>query len=182
MRTVIVNVPVIWCLLVAGYAEVEQVASIDLYYSGDVQGNFEPCGCKAGPTGGPARRAGVTLDSRDAVHRAGLHIDAGNYFAGPGPGAAAVNDFMQYSLEFIPVEVMNLGADDLYWWPELSKLELARTQFISTNLRPREPGVKAPPRYAVVEISAGQLGVKRPVRIGFLGIVDPGLVKPNSKL
>jgi 2',3'-cyclic-nucleotide 2'-phosphodiesterase (5'-nucleotidase family) len=45
---------------------------------------------------------------------------------------------------------------------------------------PKKAGVKAPDRYAIVEIPADEIGSERPVRIGFVGFVDPRLVKPNS--
>ncbi len=152
-------------------------AELLLYFTGDVQGNFEPCGCAGGPTGGLARRRGYV----ESVTREGsqpfLNVDAGNYFAEPGPEAEAVNALMLDSLRRLPMAVLNLGINDLHWWPDLSSGSTP-AKVISTNLVPRRSSLVAPERFAVVESVVD--GVSRPVRIGFLGLADPLRVKPNS--
>lgn len=166
-------------LLAAGFAFPANTGAGELllYFTGDVQGNFEPCGCAGGPTGGLARRLGYVQSVIGAGSRAHLHIDTGNYFADPGPEAEAVNALMLDSLRRLPMAVLNLGINDLHWWPELSRQSVP-TKVISTNLVPRRPGLPAPQRFAVVETVVA--GLPGPVRIGFLGLADPLRVKPNS--
>lgn len=152
---------------------------IRVLFSGEVQGGFQPCGCAGGPTGGLARRLGY----RDSVLKSWggplIQIDAGNYFADPGPDAEAINHLMLESLDRIPISVMNLGVADLYWWRMLSGRRSSGTQIISTNLVPRRAGIEPPKRFAVLEIPLGK-DPSRTYRIGFLGLADPARVRPNS--
>lgn len=146
---------------------------LTLFFTGDVQGSFEPCGCTAGPTGGLSRRAAAKRAYDGQENGFSIHIDAGNYFALPGPGSQLINDLMAQSLDLLPMSVMNLGSDDLYQWERIK----AFAGLISTNLRTREGD--APARYLVVETPvAGPDGST--VKVGFLGVTDPGRVKPNS--
>lgn len=150
--------------------------TVTLFFTGMVQGAFEPCGCKAGPTGGLARRAGYIGEYRgkhpDAVI---LSVDAGNYLLPPGPDAPAVNELMMESLRDLPLRVLNLAPEDLFYWKDLQRIQ-GPTEIISSNLFPQSPSIPAPKKYAVVEVSLGE----RLVKIGFLGLSDPAKVKPNS--
>ena len=154
-------------------------AEIRILFSGEVQGGFEPCGCAGGPTGGLARRLGYRDQVRKDWTGPLIQVDAGDYFAAPGPNADAINRLMLDSLDRIPISVMNLGVDDLYWWRKLADLDQSRTRIISTNLVPRRSGATAPAPFAVLEIPLAD-GSKKPFRLGFLGLVDPSRVKPNS--
>lgn len=154
----------------------EAAGKITLFFSGEVRGNFEPCGCAAGPTGGLARRSGY---ARQFSVGALLHVDAGNYFHPLGPVSAAVNALMLESLSVLPISVLNLAPEDLFLWEELSKLD-GETQIISTNLAPRGSSLPPPARYAVIEVPAEESGLSRPLKIGFLGISEVRQVKPNS--
>jgi len=148
-------------------------AELTLFFTGDVQGSFEPCGCTAGPAGGLSRRAAVKKDYDRQEKGFSIHIDAGNYFALPGPDSQAINDLMLQSLDLLPISVMNLGSDDLYQWERIKTFP----GLISTNLRTRDG--EAPARYLVIETPiAGPNGST--VKVGFLGVTDPGRIKPNS--
>jgi 2',3'-cyclic-nucleotide 2'-phosphodiesterase (5'-nucleotidase family) len=155
-------------------------AKIALYYSGEIQGNYRPCGCKAGPAGGLARRAGMVSSCSAKTSIPAINVDLGNYFQSPGPYADRVNTLMIESLATLPMRIMNLGSEDLIWWKQLSSLELPETRFISTNLVPRRAGLPPPERYAITQLDPAETGLARPLRIGFLGITEPRLVKPNS--
>lgn len=172
--------PVLWTMLwtalpVQGAAA--DSAEVILFFTGDVQANFEPCGCAGGPTGGLARRVGYANSVLRSTATPQLHVDAGNYFADPGPNADAINHLMLNSLDRIPLAVLNLGVQDLHMWPKLAQRQ-GKSQIISTNLVPRRSDLQAPRRYAIVEIPVPGLG--RPVRVGFMGLADPQRVKPNS--
>jgi len=153
---------------------------VTVFFTGDVNGNFEPCGCKAGPTGGMARRVGYSRDFAHGYEGRILNVEAGNYFEDPGPNAEAINGLMKQALAELPVQVFNLGSQDLYWWQRLSSEKLGETQFISTNLVPMRSKLPAPQKYAVLEVPRSSGTSQRGVRIGFLGITDPARVKPNS--
>ena len=175
--------PLLVAIFIAGplYAETQsQTSEINIFFTGDVQGNFEPCGCAGGPTGGVARRVGYCNHYIEENGGLALHIDAGNYFASPGQNSKQINSYLKKSLTAIPLEVMNLGSDDLYWWKGLSRFDYAETHFISTNLVPKRDSLETPDRYAIIEFPSAKLGLEKPVRIAFLGLVDPRLVKPNS--
>lgn len=157
----------------------ESVPEVRVLFSGEVQGGFQPCGCAGGPTGGLARRLGYRDEVRKSWNGPLIQIDAGNYLAAPGPNADAINNLMFRSLDRIPISVMNLGIDDLYWWPRLSKLRQSHTQIISTNLVPRRADLPVPSRFAVLNVPLSNDSGKS-LRLGFLGLVDPSRVKPNS--
>lgn len=152
---------------------------LTLFFSADVRGNFEPCGCNTTPAGGIARRLGVTKAYQEKSRDYILQVDAGNYLLQPGFTSGAINKLMFESLAQLPVRVLNLASEDLYFWNQLRTID-PTTQVISTNLVPRRKSVQAPARYAVVRVPAGELGLERDLRIGFLGLTDPQRVKPNS--
>lgn len=153
---------------------------VTVFFTGDVNGSFEPCGCKAGPTGGVGRRVGYTRDYARGYQGVILNVEAGNYFEDPGPRADLINSLMKQALVDLPVQVFNLASQDLYWWKDLASEELGQTQFISTNLIPIDPALPAPRKYAIVEVPLSPGASRDSVRIGFLGITDPFRVKPNS--
>lgn len=152
---------------------------LTIFFSSNVSGNFEPCGCTVHPAGGLARRAGVVQDYRQKHQDWVLEIDLGNYFEQPGPQAAAVNHLLLESLQKFPIRVMNLASDDLYLWETLSA-ETPQTQVISSNLKPIRRSLPQPSPYAVIEVPAQELGLRKNLRIGFLGVIDPRRVRPNS--
>lgn len=153
---------------------------LTIFFSGFVEGTFGPCGCKAGPNGGLARRAGYSAEEAKRTDAVVLQVDLGHYFHPLGPQSRAINEFMRAGLRQLPIRVLNLAAGDLFLWEELSDADLGPTQVISTNLVPRDASAAKPKPYAIVEISAAELGTRRDLRIGFLGVSDPARVKPNS--
>jgi len=109
-----------------------------------------------------------------------MHVDLGDYFMPLGPGSDVVNEFMKQSLDVLPVQVMNLGPEDLHLWKDLSQSKFKTTSFVSTNLTPRDPSLPTPQRYAVVDVPAQKLGLKKNLRLAFLGLTNPTQVKPNA--
>ncbi len=153
---------------------------LTLFFTGYVQGNFEPCGCKSGPYGGLARRAGYLSDYQKSNGGSSIQVDAGNYFQMIGPYSDAVNRLMLDSLDSFPVKVLNLATEDLMFWGKLSEKSLPRTEVISTNLVRRDALLPSPKRYAVLQIPDDSGKPDTPLKIGFIGLSDPARVKPRS--
>lgn len=154
--------------------------TVTFFFTGYVRGGYGPCGCPVSPSGGLARRAGFVQQYTKKQGGKVLQLDLGNYFMPLGPGADTVNQLMMESLDRLPLQVMNLAHEDLFLWTKLSKSSFRATKIISTNLTPLNASLPAPERYIVVEIPARELGVRKNVRIGFLGLSDPKYLKPNS--
>lgn len=153
---------------------------LTIFFTGFVRGMFEPCGCKVKPSGGLARKAGYMGEYRKDQAGPTLEVDTGNYFKPLGPNSGEINDLMLKSLHFLPVQVLNLGNNDLFFWDHLARNKPAGTRVISSNLTPRDPDHPRPQRYAIVTIPASRLHLHKDVRIGFIGLADPAQVKPNS--
>jgi len=83
------------------------------------------------------------------------------------------------SLNGLPLKVMNLASEDLHIWKQLAAAK-PQTKIISTNLVPKDPSVPSPAPFALVEIPAQTLGIKRNVKIGFFGVANPATIKPKS--
>ena len=76
------------------------------------------------------------------------------------------------------MSVFNLSSEDLNIIGDLDMGGLKATQTVSTNLTPPDgSGLDFLKRYSIQEVV---LPNGWPVRIGFLGIADPRMVKPNS--
>jgi 2',3'-cyclic-nucleotide 2'-phosphodiesterase (5'-nucleotidase family) len=92
-----------------------------------------------------------------------------------------INGLMLESMRELPLSVMNLGIEDLFWWKNLSEGKVGDTQIISTNLVSEAPELPQPAKYAIITVPADQTSLGRDLRIGFLGIADPKRVKPNAQ-
>jgi len=153
---------------------------ITVFFTGFVRGNYGPCGCSAGPTGGVSRRVGYAKKYAEENPGFTLHVDAGNYLQPPGPRSDMINRLMVESFREVPLAVLNLGIEDVFWWQYLSEAEKGQTKIVSTNLVSEAPGVPQPDRYAIVTVPAKVTSLGRDIRIGFLGIAEPARIKPNS--
>jgi 2',3'-cyclic-nucleotide 2'-phosphodiesterase (5'-nucleotidase family) len=154
---------------------------VTIFFTGFVRGNYGPCGCSAGPTGGVSRRVGYANEFEKKKPGFTVHVDAGNYLQPPGPRSDLINRLMLDSFAEVPLSVLNLGIEDLYWWPNLSKAGSDETRIISTNLISEDPELSQPSKYAIVEVSPESTSLQRSIKIGFLGLADPARLKPNSK-
>jgi len=91
-----------------------------------------------------------------------------------------VNQMMIDSLNGLPLKVMNLATEDLHMWKQLAAAK-PQTRIISTNLVPKDSTIPAPAPFALIEVPGQILGVKRNVKIGFLGLANPAGIKPKSE-
>ncbi len=108
-----------------------------------------------------------------------INVELGSFFDRLGPRMAKVNPIMLDALNRLPVHVFNLTPDDLHMWPELVTADFPETKFISTNLVAPDD-IESPARFAVLEIPRSK-GSGGPIRVGFLGLVAPTRIRPNSK-
>jgi 2',3'-cyclic-nucleotide 2'-phosphodiesterase (5'-nucleotidase family) len=109
-----------------------------------------------------------------------LQLDLGNYFMPLGQWSEPVNQLLTESIASLPLHVMNLGPEDLFMWKQLSAVKTGTARIVSTNLSPKDSSVPAPERYAVIEVPGDKIGIKKNLRIGFLGLSNPSLTRPNS--
>lgn len=105
-------------------------------------------------------------------------MELGNYFQKLNPLSSRVNSFMREALESEQVDIFNLASEDLNLVKGLSMGDLEATDVISSNLvPPAEGGFDYLKKYFIEE---RPIGNGDSIRIAFLGIADPRLVKPNS--
>lgn len=105
-------------------------------------------------------------------------MDLGNFFLQPGPFSEKANSYMRYAIESNPLTVFNLASEDLNIVGGLDMGDLKKTDTISTNLVPPGGGeFDFLKKYSIREVT---LANGWPIKIGFLGVADPRLVKPNS--
>ena len=85
---------------------------------------------------------------------------------------------MRGALDAQPLSVFNLASEDLNIVGDLGLGDLTNTDIISTNLvAPKGGEYQFLKKYSIQEVV---LPNGWPVKIGFLGVADPRMVKPNS--
>ena len=149
-----------------------------IFYTGDVQGMLEPCGCTSDPLGDVARMTGLV---RKAVARerpgAVLVVDAGNltYPATEIPprrqqAADLRARFLAAELAKLPFGGSALGESDLARGPAE-----VRPKRLAANLGAARAGAAAP---AFVEPS--RLVTAGGIKLGILGVADPAAARQHG--
>ncbi len=149
-------------------------ATVTLFFSTELRGNIEPCGCTSNPMGDLARTAAVIAEARKASP-AFLYVDGGstlydhaNHTNEPGRRGqeeAKAKLLVSALTETLGVDALGLGPDDL-----VMGTAGVRPPRQAANL-PADTGIPiAPP--AVFERGG--------VRIGVFGVVSPALLAPLS--
>ena len=144
---------------------------LELFYTGDVIGYLEDCGCKLNPAGGLARREWLIKQMKsDYPQTPIVLLDSGNYADNPTEEGdvrtAALLDAM-VELGYRTVNIgdrdLTLGYDDF-----IEKTRGLKMDFISTNIVVQ--GTKDPvfPTSSIFEVK-GTSG--KPVRVGVLGVI-----------
>lgn len=154
-----------------------------LFFSADVHGNLEVCGCPIHPLGGVARRIGyINAFRRRSPDAATIQADVGYIFSDDlnadqtalRPDAELMNDWIVRANELMPLEVVNLSYRDLLYAGELlkpeAKLKLEKSTLISANVKAKDSSHTSPAPYVIKTVSAPRLKV--PVRIAFIGLTD----------
>jgi hypothetical protein len=154
-----------------------------LFFSADVHGHLEVCGCPIHPLGGVARRMGyINAFRKRSPQAATLLADVGYIFSDDlnadgsqlRDDAELMNDWIVRANELMPLEVVNLSYRDLRYASELlraePKFKLEKSQLISANIKAADTNHVSPVPYVIKTVTAPRL--KQPVRIAFIGLTD----------
>lgn len=154
-----------------------------VFFSGDIHGNLEVCGCPIHPLGGVARRMGyINAFRKRSPGAATVLVDTGYIFAEDlneqktdlRADARLMNDWIVKTNETMPLSVVNISYRDLRYASELltdeAKARQEKSQLVSANIKSAGPGHVNPAPYRIVTATAGRL--KTPVRIAFIGLSD----------
>jgi 2',3'-cyclic-nucleotide 2'-phosphodiesterase (5'-nucleotidase family) len=157
--------------------------SLVLFYSADVHGNLEVCGCPIRPLGGVARRMGyINAFRARSPEAATLLADAGHTFSDDVNEAGAelnadaklMNDWIVRANEQMPLDVVNLSHRDLRYAARLfekgAPLKPEKSSLISANVRPTDPSKPGPAPYLIKTVTGKRL--KQPVRVAFIGLTE----------
>ena len=156
-----------------------------LFFSADIGGNLEVCGCPIRPLGGIARRLGYINAFRGrSPDAATMMVDAGHIFSDEmgqsgelNADAKLMNDWIVRANEQMDLAVVNLSHRDLKYAQRLfdpnAALKPEKATLISANIK--TPNASIAP-YTIKTLTAKRL--KKPVRIAFIGLSE---LPPDDK-
>lgn len=147
-----------------------------LFYTGDVRGTVEPCGCTSDPLGDISRLAAMVRETRQAGYAVGV-VDAGNLlFPESGlsdkekPSANLRASFLAEQLEKLPLLGMGIGELDLIAGPaQVRPRRLAANLTVGTKPDAHVGLLRASQVQRVGQVSVGVLGVADPAIAGRIG-------------
>jgi 2',3'-cyclic-nucleotide 2'-phosphodiesterase (5'-nucleotidase family) len=162
--------------------------SLALFFSGDIHGNLEVCGCPIHPLGGVARRMGyINAFKKRSPDAPIVMVDAGRIFADDKRAgtnelvadARLMNDWIVRANETMNLEIVNLSYRDLLYAGDLLKpdatLKPERSALLSANIKATDNVRENPAPYVIKTVTGKRL--KTPLRIAFIGLSD---VPPDS--
>ena len=150
-----------------------------IFFSADIGGNLEVCGCPIRPLGGIARRLGYINAYRQRTPDAAtLMVDAGHIFSDElsentelNADAKLMNDWIVRANEQMEMAVVNLSYRDLHYAQRLftpnAALKPEKASLISANVK--IPNANIAP-YTIKTLLAKRL--KKPLRIAFIGLSE----------
>lgn len=158
-----------------------------LFYSADIHGNLEVCGCPIHPLGGVARRMGYINAFRKRSPEAAIVMaDVGRIFADETngdsnelrPDARVMNDWIVRANEVMNLEIVNLSYRDLPYAGTLLQPDTAtpehpkpeKSALLSANVKVTDNWRENPAPYLIKTVTGRRL--KLPVRIAFIGLSD----------
>ncbi len=156
-----------------------------LFFSADIGGNLEVCGCPIRPLGGIARRLGYINSFRErSPDAATMLVDAGHIFSDESgengelnADAKLMNDWIVRANEQMDLAVVNVSHRDLQYAQRLfdpnAALKPEKAALISANIKMPKAHI-AP--YTIKTLTAKRL--KKPVRIAFIGLSE---LPPDEK-
>ena len=157
--------------------------ALALFFSGDIHGNLEVCGCPIHPLGGVARRMGyINAFKKRSPDVPIVMVDAGRIFADDKRGdsnelvadARLMNDWIVRANEAMQLEIVNLSYRDLLYAGDLLKpdttLKPEKSVLLSANVKATDSLRENPAPYVIKTVTGKRL--KTPVRIAFIGLSD----------
>ncbi|MBM4085736.1 MAG: hypothetical protein FJ272_13180, partial [Planctomycetes bacterium] len=144
-------------------AEAER--EVDLYVSGDLLGDLEPCGCTSGQLGGLGRRVSYLRTALEAG-RPALILENGDLTAGFGAQERLKFDTALAALRLCRADAVNVGERELY----------LKDAFWQTAARPDSPV------FLSANVTRGDTAL-RPYLIrsfGALGVIVVGVLSPEA--
>lgn len=156
-----------------------------LFFSADIGGNLEVCGCPIRPLGGIARRLGyINAFRQRSPDAATMMVDAGHIFSDEtgesgdlNADAKLMNDWIVRANEQMELAVVNVSHRDLKYVQRVlapnAVLKPEKATLISANIQASNLNI-AP--YTIKTLTAKRL--KKPVRIAFIGLSE---LPPDNK-
>ena len=159
-------------------------AALAILFGANMRGNLEVCDCNY-PRGGLARRVGyVEAFKKKFKETPVIQVEGGFFFYGSEgyPAVELQNEQVALAYSRWPVDVINLGRDDLVYTRRLLAREglKERTQkfpminnLVSANAV-FGPGAVAPAKYLIREVGGPRIyDGKKKLKIGFVGLAEP---------
>lgn len=159
--------------------------AMTLFFTADIGGNLEVCGCPIRPLGGIARRLGyINAYRKRTPDAATMMVDAGHIFSDEAgesgelnADAKLMNDWIVRANEQMEMAVVNLAHRDLKYAERLfdakAALKPEKATLLSANIK--KPGLTIAP-YTIKTAIAKRL--KKPLRIAFIGLSE---LPPDNK-
>jgi 2',3'-cyclic-nucleotide 2'-phosphodiesterase (5'-nucleotidase family) len=159
-------------------------AALAILFGANMRGNLEVCDCNY-PRGGLARRVGyVEAFKKKFKETPVVQVEGGFFFYGNAgyPAVDLQNEQVARAYSRFPVDVINLGRDDLSYTRKLLAREglkerAQRLPMINNLISANAvlgPDAVAPASYVIREVSGPRIydGKKR-LKIGFVGLAEP---------
>lgn len=143
-----------------GPREIPEGSLITVYYSCDVHGRLDGCGCQQN-NGGIARRSSVIRAARDE-DPAAVYCDAGNFLSGTPAADASRGQVMIEAYNRLKPTAVNVSERELAFGADAFKSlkREAKFDFVSANLRYKGGALASP--YVVRNV--------RDARVAFIGL------------
>jgi len=167
---------------------VDDGAALAILFGAGMRGNLDVCDCNY-PRGGLARRVGyIEAFKKKFKETPVVQVDGGFVFYGSGgPEADIRNDQMVRALSRFPLDVINLGRDDLRLAQKLllrdglservQRLPMIKSLVSANGVFSPESAPPAP--YVIKEVAGPRIyGGKKKIKIGFIGVAAP--TKPGD--
>jgi len=140
-------------------------AMFSIFYTCDIRGHIEPCGCASGMAGGISRRQTYLVEN---VPQDFLMVDAGDVTAGPREWEILELEYILKGYETMGYHAVNVGHREISLsFESLSEIKQQYDRFVSANvLGPDGQCVFEP--YLVATLSNG-------CRCGIIGVADDNL-------
>jgi len=168
---------------------VDDGAALAILFGAGMRGNLDVCDCNY-PRGGLARRVGyIEAFKKKFKETPVVQVDGGFVFYGSGgyPEADIRNDQMVRALSRFPLDVINLGRDDLRFAQKLllrdglservQRLPMIKSLVSANGVFSPESAPPAP--YVIKEVAGPRIyGGRKKIKIGFIGVAAP--TKPGD--